>query len=190
LIALAGLAAFTSGCAGLGHEGRVIEHHPGQEPRTLQAPYDATYELFAIPGPGLPPVLINQAHIPQTHHVGFIRGLDGTLLAYAVGQKFPLLEGHYRWRMLPEDERTNSHIIIDGIFDSARVGGKVLEGGGKVLTHVVGNSLADGEPRFGHKSDRSGPESTTESKPKSEERKTKERSETKPDTERKEGEIP
>ena len=164
-IALAGLAALASGCAGLGHEGLAIEYHPGERPRTLQAPYDATYELFAIAEPGVPPTLINQAAIPQTYHVGFIRNLDGSLIGYAGGQKIPLPEGHYRWQMIPESQRSNSQIVIDGMFDTVKTGGKVLG-------HLAGQYLSNREEKSsrepGSKSARTSEESKSESKPRSE----------------------
>jgi hypothetical protein len=178
-IALAGLATLASGCAGLGHEGLAIEYHPGERPRTLQAPYDATYELFAIAEPGVPPTLINHAAIPQTYHVGFVRNLDGSLIGYAGGQKIPLPEGHYRWQMIPEAQRSNSQIVIDGTFNTVKVGGKVL-------VHLVGQYLSNRESDSsrvpGSKSARTSEESKSESKPRSEGGGASDRSDVHPST--------
>jgi len=98
-----------------------------------------------------------------------------------------LPEGHYRWRMIPEDQRTNSRIIIDGMFTSVLLGGRL---GGDIISYLLSNpdTLSGFAPE--KKGTRAPTETPPESKPKWVEHKATENPEVSPVKERKEGETP
>jgi hypothetical protein len=105
-ILLAALLLADCGCRSALHPGVVVEHRPGEAPRARPVPYAAAYTLFAVDpltGAALP---LERADVQDRYQVGFIREPDGSLVAYASGQKFPLPEGCYAWRIAPESQKT------------------------------------------------------------------------------------
>jgi hypothetical protein len=68
-------------------------------------PYSATYALYRVDSEGAAPVPVAAAAVERGRKIGFVPQPDGTVVAYAAGEKYPLTAARYTWEVTSDTAR-------------------------------------------------------------------------------------